>query len=285
MIFLSRTLHYCFWLVIYFSPVAFSAPRCEVLFDNRHPSQFETQILNSWPAIKKLRLQAQDILSIEKRLSTGGAYASGILRVRTAEGVFALKVFNEGYLARRIGPTLLIQNALADRGLAPRVHGLLTAKEVEALAHKFPQLDILMMGDDVSIAVLMDEVQVVSHLNHSSFDFIPNSWDQARLESRVREIESVFGELRIPPPEDLQLIFDQQDRLLLLDFDRYVYFSKDQRVYGEFSPAGEMSVGEYAPLFSNLRHQPEFQITEEGDFKVNLRRLRKTLGLSPQGER
>lgn len=275
-----RPLFYWLVTVTLLTGVAHSAPSCVDLFSADVNSQFETTVTDAWSAIKKLRINSDAIVAVEKRISTGGAYSPGVLRVRTKDGVFALKIFNEGYLAKNLSPTFVIQNAFANLGMAPRVHGVLTSKEMRALKEKFPEIDSLVGGEEVSIGVLMEEVPVESHLNNSGYDFIPKSWTKQRLLQRIEAIEAAMSQLRVPPPEDLQLVFDNRDRLLLLDFDRYAYFSKKSYVYGEFSPEGGMSVNTYVPLVSNSRFKPEFEISKQGDFKVRLHRLRKLLGLA-----
>jgi len=276
---LLRSLFYALITVILLTGVAHSTPRCEDLFSADVNSQFETTVTNAREAVKKLKITADAIITVENRISVGGVYSPGILRVRTKDAVFALKIYNEGYLAKNLAPTFLIQNAFANLGMAPRVHGVMLSKEVQALKEKFPEINSLVGGEPVSIGVLMEEVPVVSHLNNSGYDFIPKSWTKQRLLKRIEAIEAAMSKLRVPPVEDLQLVFDAHDRLMLLDFDRYTYFSQKGYVYGEMSPEGGMSANVYVPLVSDARFAPEFEMSKDGGFRVRLRRLRSLLGL------
>jgi hypothetical protein len=245
-------------------------------------SHFEADIVHSDVATKDLKLKSESILEVQSRLHTGGAFASGILRVRTKDGIFALKILQEGNPLREFAPSILIQNELARRGLAPRVQGVLNSVSVSRLLEKIPSTRSLFQDPEVSFGILMDEVPIVSHLTAGGTDFIPKSWTQARLEQKIREIEDALSELRIPEPEDLQLVFTRDDRLLLLDFDTYFHFTKDGYVIGPFL-GGAVSISRYlSDQKPSSFHNGETTLLRNGDLKVRLQRIRSRLGLPPR---
>lgn len=257
------------------------AGMCSQILLESTPSRFETDILDSMSAAKMLRLKASDILDISSRVHTGGAYASAILKVRTAQGPFVLKVFSEGYVVRELAPSVVIQNALAERGLAPAVRGILSSKETQALLEKFPQTQKLIQDSDSSFAVLMDPLEVVSQVTPGHVDFIPAHWTKEKLSARIAEMEKAFADLRLAIPEDLQLVFDRQGRLFLLDFDTYAHMGKDGRAYGQFSSDGSMSIPEYLKTVMTERNQSgQFRIKPDGSILVYFKHLRQRLGLN-----
>ncbi|NUN05644.1 MAG: hypothetical protein HUU57_07770 [Bdellovibrio sp.] len=258
-----------------------AAGMCSQVLLESAPSRFETDILDSMSAAKMLRLKASDILEVSSRVHSGGAYASGILKVRTAQGVFVLKVFSEGYIVRELAPSIVIQNALAERGLAPAVRGILSSKEMQELLVKFPQTQKLLQDPDISFAVLMDPLDVVSHVTAGHVDHIPAHWTKEKLVARIAEMEKAFADLRLAIPEDLQLVFDRRGGLFLLDFDTYAHMGKDGRAYGQFSSDGTMSGPEYLKSVMTERNQTgQFRLKSDGSVQVHFKQLRQRLGLN-----
>ncbi len=259
---------------------ALSVEFCNKSVRNGRLYQFETDVMNSMSAAKRIRLSAQDILAVKSRIHTGGAYASAILKVRTSNGDKALKIFSEGYLVKELASSIVIQEAFAQRGLAPSIHGILSAKEVKELISRHPHTQELIQDSDFSFAVLMDVVEIESHVTEGHVEFIPPQWTPERLSVKITEIEKVFNELQIAIPQDLQLVFDKQGRLLLLDFDTYAYLGKNGRAYGQFSPNGEMSTEEYLKsVIPPSTQRGQFILSGKGSSILRLTNLRKRLGL------
>lgn len=263
------------------SPMALaSAPHCGSLFVSKPESRFETDIVDAMSAAKRLRISADEIINIEGRLGTGGAYASAILKVRTLQGEFALKVYSESYVVRELAPSIVIQNALAKKGLAPAVHGILSAKEVRKLINKFPQSQKLIQDPDVAFAVLMDRVDVISHVSEGSVDYIPEGWSREKINQRISLMESAFSELRLAIPEDLQMVFDRHGNLLLLDFDTYAHLSKNGHAYGQFSADGERTNEDYmGAVLSKKNQMGQWTLLPTGQLKISFKKIRTRLGI------
>ncbi len=277
---------YLFVLNIFYSAVGHTGPsvgvRCTGVYASTSLSQFETDILRSQEAIKNLKLKSENIKSVYGRLHTGGVFAAGILRVQTTNGNFVLKVLQEGNPLSEFAPSIVIQNELARRGLAPQVHGVLNSVSISKLLEKIPSTRSLLQEQDVSFGVLMDEIPIVSHITAGHVDFIPKTWSKERLEQRIREIENALSELRIPGPEDLQLVFTRDDRLLLLDFDTYFHFTKNGLVIGPFL-GGAVSISRYISDYQPVSFRDgETTIQTNGELRVRLQRIRGKLGLPPR---
>lgn len=280
----TRFLFSLLFLSIFYSAVTQARPlaelRCAIVHTAARVSHFETEIVQSDVAIKDLKLKSESILEVQSRLHTGGAFASGILRVRTKDGIFVLKVLQDGNPLREFAPSILIQNELARRGLAPKVQGDLNSVSVSRLLEKMPSTRAMFQDPEVSFGILMDEVPIVAHVTAGGVDFIPKSWTRERLEERIREIEDALSELRIPEPEDLQLVFTRDDRLLLLDFDTYFHFKKDGFVIGPFL-GGAVSISRYlSDQNPSSFRSGETALQANGALKVRLQRIRRRLGLS-----
>lgn len=249
---------------------------CVNVVENKPVSRFETEISNAYNSIKQLRIESEDILEVQARISQGGAFALAVLRVRTAQGVFAFKIYNQDTPLKELAPSLVIQNGFAERKLAPHIRGVMSSAHVAKLLQKFPKAQKMIQDQEVSFGVLMDEVPIVTHVTQKRISGSMPALDRESIEKRLREIEKAFSEMRILIPEDLQLVIDKNNQLLLLDFDTYAHFTKEGMMIAAFSTSST-DVQSFAN--TSYRRKENLRNLQKKEYEVEFPDLRKTLGL------
>jgi hypothetical protein len=250
--------------------------QCRVSLENSISSQFDKDIRSAFNALKKIRIQSEDILDIEGSLSPGFAFATAILRVRTQAGRFAFKIYREANPLQEMASTLIIQNEFARLGLAPQIHGVMSPAHVAKLLQRFPKAQSFVENSDFSFGFLMDEIAITSHITVGGISNSKTLPPKAELEKRVLEIEAAFSELRILIPDDLQLVVDQKRHLYLLDFDLYSHFTDSGHVIAPFTNPMTSVQNYLDSTFHGNQNKRSFQ---KSTYRVRLIELRKVLGI------
>ncbi|MGE0761687.1 MAG: hypothetical protein AB7N80_00270 [Bdellovibrionales bacterium] len=238
---------------------------------------FELKINNSVATIKDLEIGHAEVIKVDRKLGEG-AFSSLVAKVETGQGVKALKIYEDTKL-QDIAPTFVIQNALAKKHMAPAITGFLSANEVAILIQRNPQMKNMLEGRPAGFGILMDYVE-------------PNI-DPPRgtpeLEAQISEIESEMSRLRVVPAIDLDFVIDENNKLVLIDFDCYYHVAPNGTVFGLKTSRQKMSIkyllknSEYQYRIDNfgLDNLDWFYIDGTGNYSVRLSRTRKQIGLNP----
>lgn len=244
-------------------------------------SRFQREIKSASRTLRSLQVSAdsiQHVVSAEE----GASFASAVAVVDTPSGKKFLKVWESSSPAS-MAHTIAIQNALARQGMAPMVTGYLPPKELKQVFKNFPELKMALNGRPYRFGVLMDHIEIQTEIGLRTR--VPSSWTAEMLEKRVREFEQAMEALRIVPAMDLQAAIDRSGHLVLYDFDGYGHVTEDHRVYSTVR-AGTVSFREFMDVLykENIELQARtetdrFQIDRNGKFRVELKRLRRDLGI------
>lgn len=203
-------------------------------------SELALQLTDQSRKHQDLALLAPD--SIQPVRSLGWSTNSHTVLVSTPEGPRALKLFFWGS-PDKIEDSLIIQNALAAHGHAPRAHGILTQAQTEQFfaAHRgLRRMLSQRAGDRAPTFGVLMEVREGWNPARDPLDFSGKNLNPKhsvpralKIMRRLDEIEATLNDLHIIP-EDGQVLVTPDD-IVLIDFDYYQWWSEKDGIVRGYS--------------------------------------------------
>ncbi len=246
--------------------------------------QFLYNLINPIEIIEKLDIHASEIETVLETISTAGAFAPMVVKVRVKnQGIKVLKIYDYDSISiiENFRNSIVIQNALAESGFAPKVTGLLSESEMSLLRTNFPHLEFGnkdLQKNLPSFGMLMDFVQKGSFTSYAP-----------SLEKQVKDLENELSRLRILP-YDLEYLINSSGILQLIDIDLFSYISRDGKINHElYTDQESITILDFLELldypsrieFQGFNNTNHFIILEDGTYLVKLSELRAELGLKP----
>jgi len=165
--------------------------------------------------LESMSIEMSSILSIGRDVANSGNNHLGVYEVQTAEGRRALKVTWEP----RDLPSMVIQNEMAEEGLAPRLYGILSAESLRAAAPRFLAVDKDALPQLMGGAELMEFIPEAWHVTEVTP--LPDSaarWNLPAILARINHMEKRLYEKNISLV-DPQVVIDAEGVAHLIDFD------------------------------------------------------------------
>lgn len=211
----------------------------------------ESKLQNSGSEIERLTRQPSYILEVMGRISRdSGQRTSGLYRVRTPDGIKALKVYRSTerfptWLGS-LSDSVLMQEHFGERGLAPRVQGIIHPETLDSLTEsgtwdfsggfrysREGGVQKTPASETTTFGILMDEIPnawnyPLSNSKPTNFE----KWSRTRIRERLKAIHTALSQHHILT-RDLQYFISGEGEIYLADFDAYLYFSTDGEIYGE----------------------------------------------------
>jgi len=165
--------------------------------------------------LSSISIEMSLITSIGRDVANSGNNHLGVYEVQTAEGRRALKVTWES----RDAASMVIQNAMAEEGLAPRLYGILSADSLRAAAPRFLAADKDALPHLMGGGELMDFIPDAWHVTEVTP--VPDSavrWNLPAILARIDHMEKRLFEKNISLV-DPQVVIDGNGVAYLIDFD------------------------------------------------------------------
>ncbi len=212
----------------------------------------ERKLQNSGPEIERLTRLPSYILEVMGRINRdSGQRTSGLYRVRTPDGIKALKVYRSTerfptWLGS-LSESILMQEHFGECGLAPSVQGIILPEALDSLTEsgvwvfssglrytrEGGALQKIPASETSTFGILMDEIP--NAWNYPFSNSKPTNfatWSRPRIRERLKAIHIALSQHHIFA-RDLQYFISGEGELYLADFDAYLYFSTDGKIYGE----------------------------------------------------
>ncbi len=170
--------------------------------------------------LQELEVGMGNVLEMGPNVADSGGAHLGVYRVRTQEGWMILKTRYE----ERDKVSMVIQQELAKKGLAPRLVGIIPGTELRNSADRFHKVDNEAVPHLMAQGELMEEIPDAWNPTHS-----PNAtpawavnWNLEKILKRVNYIEQCLNEMHIKLA-DPQIGISRTGEVFLLDIDGATY--------------------------------------------------------------
>jgi hypothetical protein len=177
--------------------------------------------------IHRLMTGHDRIARVGENINVGGRSVLGVWKIEEGSRPLALRILKkgQGLTSPELINEILVQQAFASHGVAPKIHFVLDAAEVAALARKHPELARQFAGQEPGPAVamdLIDQAWAPKYQDESPFPpEIVRTWRPQAYRARLARIREVAARLKVNPG-DCQLLVGRDGLPQLVDFEAYV---------------------------------------------------------------